>query len=37
MQEVRKAQMDKMKTVLTPDQIDKMKSFRKEHANKNTK
>jgi len=37
MQDLRKAQMDKMKTVLTPDQIDKMKSFRKEHANKNTK
>jgi Spy/CpxP family protein refolding chaperone len=37
MQELRKAQMDKMKTVLTPQQMDKMKSFRKEHANKNTK
>jgi Spy/CpxP family protein refolding chaperone len=37
MQELRKAQMEKMKTVLTPEQMDKMKSFRKEHSSRNTK
>ena len=37
MQELRKAQMDKMKTVLTPEQMDKMKSMRKGHSERNTK
>ncbi len=37
MQDLRKAQMEKMKTVLTPEQMDKMKSFRKEHSSRNTK
>ena len=37
MQELRKAQMDKMKTVLTPEQMNKMKSSRKEHSERNTK
>jgi Spy/CpxP family protein refolding chaperone len=37
MQELRKAQMEKMKTVLTPEQMDKMKSMRKGHSERNTK
>jgi Spy/CpxP family protein refolding chaperone len=37
MQELRKAQMEKMKTVLTPEQMDKMKSMRKGHSERNTR
>lgn len=35
--ELRKEQHEQMKTVLTPEQLEKMKSMHKEHGSKNTK
>ena len=35
--ELMKAQQAQMKTVLTPEQVEKMKSLRKEHSSRNTR
>jgi len=37
MMELRKQQSEQMKSILTPEQLEKMNSFRKEHGARNTK